>query len=580
MMEAKVDETILERAQLWLDGAYDDETKAQVMELLKNPTELTDSFYRDLEFGTGGLRGLMGAGTNRMNRYTVGMATQGLANYLKKMFAGTVPLKVAISFDSRNNSRDFARVCSEVLSGNGFQVFLFDDIRPTPVLSFTIRHLQCQSGIMITASHNPKEYNGYKAYWDDGAQMVAPHDTGVIDEVKKITNIADVKWDGPKENIRLIGEEIDALYIKRTTELSLNPDTIRRQKNLKIVYTPLHGTGRKLVPALLEKYGFTNVTIIKEQAVADGNFPTLRSPNPEEHDAMDMALKQAKEIDADLVMATDPDADRVGIAVKDHKGEFVLLNGNQTAALLFYYVLSQWQEKKMLTGKEFIVTTIVTTELLKAIAGKFGVECFDVLTGFKFIAEVIRENEGKKTFIIGGEESYGYLIGDFVRDKDAVSACAMIAETAAFMADRNRTLFDLLLNIYKDFAFYKEQLFSLTKKGKKGAEEIMDLMVNYREHPFTSINNSKVLKIKDYKVLKEKDVITGKEKTIHLPSSDVLQFILEDGSKISVRPSGTEPKIKYYFGVCEKLVNTGEFDKIDGVLDSKIGNIIASMHLE
>lgn len=579
-MEAKVDETILERAQLWLDGAYDDETKAQVMELLKNPTELTDSFYRDLEFGTGGLRGLMGAGTNRMNRYTVGMATQGLANYLKKMFAGTVPLKVAISFDSRNNSRDFARVCSEVLSGNGFQVFLFDDIRPTPVLSFTIRHLQCQSGIMITASHNPKEYNGYKAYWDDGAQMVAPHDTGVIDEVKKITNIADVKWDGPKENIRLIGEEIDALYIKRTTELSLNPDTIRRQKNLKIVYTPLHGTGRKLVPALLEKYGFTNVTIIKEQAVADGNFPTLRSPNPEEHDAMDMALKQAKEIDADLVMATDPDADRVGIAVKDHKGEFVLLNGNQTAALLFYYVLSQWQEKKMLTGKEFIVTTIVTTELLKAIAGKFGVECFDVLTGFKFIAEVIRENEGKKTFIIGGEESYGYLIGDFVRDKDAVSACAMIAETAAFMADRNRTLFDLLLNIYKDFAFYKEQLFSLTKKGKKGAEEIMDLMVNYREHPFTSINNSKVLKIKDYKVLKEKDVITGKEKTIHLPSSDVLQFILEDGSKISVRPSGTEPKIKYYFGVCEKLVNTGEFDKIDGVLDSKIGNIIASMHLE
>ena len=580
-METRADKFILERAKSWLEGSYDEEMKAQVRELLKNnPTELTDAFYRDLEFGTGGLRGIMGAGTNRMNKYTVGMATQGLVNYLKKMFPDTDPVKVAISYDSRNNSKYFAGVCSEVLSGNGFKVFIFDDIRPTPVLSFAIRHLQCQSGIMITASHNPKEYNGYKAYWNDGAQMIAPHDSGVIDEVKKITHIEDVKWSGPKENIHLIGDEIDILYLDRIARLSLNPGIILKQRNLKIVYTPLHGTGRKLVPAILKKFGFENMTMVKEQAVADGNFPTVRSPNPEEHDAMDLALKKAKEIDADLVMATDPDADRVGIAVKNHKGEFILLNGNQTAALLFYYILNQWKEKKMLTGKEFIVTTIVTTELLKDIAEKFGVEYFDVLTGFKFIAEVIRKNEGVKTFIVGGEESYGYLIGDFVRDKDAVSACAMIAETAAFMAEQQRSLFDLLLTIYKDFAFYKEQLLSVTKKGQKGAEEIMKLMMNYRNHPFTSINNSKVLKIKDYQGQKEKILISGEEKPINLPVSDVLQFILEDGSKISVRPSGTEPKIKYYFGVREPLEDKANFDEVEQALNKKIENIIAAMQLK
>ncbi len=580
-METTIDKFILERAQSWLEGSFDEGMKARVRELIKNnPTELTDAFYRDLEFGTGGLRGIMGAGTNRMNKYTVGMATQGLANYLKKMFPVLYPIKVVISYDSRNNSKYFAGVCSEVLSGNGFKVFLFDDIRPTPELSFAIRYLKCQSGIMITASHNPKEYNGYKAYWDDGAQMIPPHDSGVIDEVKKITRIEEVNWSGPKENIHLIGDEIDTIYLDRIARLSLNPDINRKQRNLKIVYTPLHGAGRKLVPAILEKFGFENVTIIKEQAVADGNFPTLRSPNPEEHDAMDLALKKAKEIDADLVMATDPDADRVGIAVKNHKGEFILFNGNQTAALLFYYILNQWKEQKMLTGNEFIVTTIVTTELLKDIAEKFRVEYFDVLTGFKFIAEVIRRNEGVKTFIVGGEESYGYLVGDFVRDKDAVSACAMIAETAAFMAEQQRSLFDLLLNIYKDFAFYKEQLLSITKKGKEGAEEIMKLMMNYRDHPFTAINNSKVVKIKDYQGLKEKNLITGEEKPINLPASDVLQFILEDGSKISVRPSGTEPKIKYYFGVREHLDDKANFDEVEEALNKKIGNIIAAMQLK
>lgn len=575
-----VDTFILDRAQSWLDGAFDEETKARVRDLMvNNPTELADAFYRDLEFGTGGLRGIMGAGTNRMNKYTVGMATQGLVNYLKQIFYDIDPVKVAISYDSRNNSKYFAEVCSEVLSANGFQVYLFDDIRPTPVLSFAVRQLKCQGGIMITASHNPKEYNGYKAYWNDGAQMIAPHDAGVIDEVKKIGDIENVKWSGTKNNIHLIGDEIDRLYIDRIAGLSLNPDIIRRQKNLKIVYTPLHGTGRKLVPAVLKKFGFENVTIVKEQDVADGNFPTLRSPNPEEHDAMDLALKKAIEIDADLVMATDPDADRIGIAVRDQKGEFILLNGNQTAALLIYYILNQWKEKNMLTGNEFIVTTIVTTELLKDIADSFGVKYFDVLTGFKFIADIIRRNEGVKTFIAGGEESYGYLVGDFVRDKDAVGASAMIAETAAFMQEQQRSLFDLLLNIYKNFAFYKEDLLSVTKQGKKGAEEIMELMMRYREHPFTSINNSKVLKIKDYQSLTEKDLITGEEKTIDLPESNVLQFILKDGSKISVRPSGTEPKIKYYFGVREQLNDENNFDEVEQVLNQKIRDIIAAMQL-
>lgn len=575
------DTNVLRRAQSWLEGNFDENTKLQVRDMIaNNPAELTDAFYRDLEFGTGGLRGIMGAGTNRMNKYTVGMATQGLANYLKYMFPDANPVKMAISFDSRNNSKDFARIVAEVLSANGFKVYMFDDLRPTPELSFAIRHLQCQSGVMLTASHNPKEYNGYKAYWNDGAQMISPHDVNVIKEVQKITSIDDVKWKGNENKIQVIGEEIDEKYLAEVMKLSLSPEAVQRQKELKIVYTPLHGCGRKLVPEILKRFGFTNVRMVKEQAVADGNFPTVRSPNPEEPDAMLMALDKAREINADLVMATDPDADRVGIALKNKNGEYVLMNGNQTAVLLFYYMLKRWQEKGQLTGSQFIVKTIVTTELLSDIANKFGVQYYDCLTGFKFIADVIRSHEKEKKYIVGGEESFGYLIGDFVRDKDAVSACAMIAEAAAWMADRGKSLFDLLLEIFREFAYYKEHLISVVKKGKTGAEEIQQMMVDYRAQPPQQINHSKVIRTKDYLTLKEKDLVTGEEKTIDLPVSNVLQFILEDGSKISVRPSGTEPKIKFYFSVREKMQEADNFEVVEKRLAEKIQGIIASMKLQ
>ncbi len=573
--------SITEQANIWLSGNFDDETKKEVRNLMStNPTELTDSFYRDLEFGTGGLRGIMGVGTNRMNKYTVGMATQGLANYLQMMFPGLNPIKMAISHDSRNNSKYFAQIVAEVLSANGFCVFLFDDLRPTPELSFAIRHLGCQSGVMVTASHNPKEYNGYKAYWDDGAQMIAPHDENVIKEVQKIISIDEVKWTGVPENIISIGSEIDKLYLDQIAALSLSPDIIRRQKNLRIVYTPLHGCGRKLVPDILARFGFENIHMVKEQAIADGNFPTVHSPNPEEHDALDMAIKLAQEIHADLVMATDPDADRVGIAVRNHKNEMILLNGNQTAALLFYYILNRWKGKGYLKGNEFIVSTIVTTRLLAEIAAAHGVEYFDCLTGFKFIADVIRQHEGTRKFIVGGEESYGYLIGDFVRDKDAISACAMIAETAAWMADKGKSLFDLLMEIYVQYGLFKEGLISVTRKGKSGAEEIQQMMVDFRNTPPLFINNSRVVKIKDYLSLVETVVATGQEKTIDLPKSNVLQFILEDGSIISVRPSGTEPKIKFYFGVREPLISLDDFERTEKHLDNKIASIIASMKLK
>lgn len=580
-MNTTIDPNILKRANAWLDGDFDNDTKAIVREMMeKNPAELTDAFYRDLEFGTGGLRGIMGAGTNRMNKYTVGMATQGLANYLLKMFPGVQPIRAVISYDSRNNSRLFAKITAEVFAANGFSVFLFDDLRPTPELSFAIRYLKCQTGIMLTASHNPKEYNGYKAYWDDGAQMIAPHDVNVIGEVQKITSVKDVRWTGNSENITEIGTEVDEVYLDLVLGLSLSPEIIRLQKNLKIVYTPLHGCGRKMVPEILKRYGFENVTTVKEQMIADGNFPTVRSPNPEEQDAMILALEKAREIDADLVMATDPDADRVGIALKNAKDEFILLNGNQTAALLFYYILYRWEEKQMLTGNEFIVTTIVTTGLLKEIAEKFKVGYFECLTGFKFIADVIRKQEGKMKYIVGGEESFGYLIGDFVRDKDAVSACAILAEAAAWMASQGKSLFDLLIRIYQELGFYKEQLISVTKKGKTGAEEIEKMMVDYRRNPPVNINNSKVVNIRDYLTLREKDLVTGKEKVIDLPKSNVLQFILEDGSRISVRPSGTEPKIKYYFSVKENLGGKEEYDQKDVILTKKISDIIASMKLK
>jgi len=576
-----IDSSALDRAKIWLTGSFDDETKANVKELIEtNPVELTDSFYRDLEFGTGGLRGIMGVGTNRMNKYTVGMATQGLANYLRRMFPELNPIKMAISHDSRNNSKYFAQIVAEVLSANGFKVFLFDDLRPTPELSFAIRQLRCQSGVMVTASHNPREYNGYKAYWDDGAQMIAPHDENVIREVQKITSIDDVNWTAEKVNISYIGSEIDLQYLNYIQALSLSPEIIRRQKNLKIVYTPLHGCGRKLVPEILSRFGFENIHMVMEQAIADGNFPTVKSPNPEEHDALDMAIKLAEKVHADLVMATDPDADRVGIAVRDHKNEMVLLNGNQTAALLIYYILYRWKELGKLQGNEFVVSTIVTTRLISEITDSFGIEYFECLTGFKFIADVIRHNEDTKKYIAGGEESYGYLIGDFVRDKDAISACAMIAETAAWMADAGKSLFDLLMDIYQKYGFYKEGLISVTRKGKSGAEEILDMMKGYRETPPVSINKSMVVMIKDFLLQKERNITTGLEQPIHLPKSNVLQFILEDGSVISVRPSGTEPKIKFYFGVREPLINIADFEPTEHRLDLKIASIIASMKLK
>lgn len=579
-MNEHISQEILEKAQKWLTADFDAETQQAVRTMMEtNPVELTDSFYRDLEFGTGGLRGVMGAGTNRMNKYTVGMATQGLANYLKKMFPSLNPVSLAISHDSRNNSRFFAGIVAEVLSANGFRVYLFDDLRPTPELSFAVRHLGCQSGVMLTASHNPKEYNGYKAYWDDGAQMIAPHDENVIKEVQKITSVEDVMWNGIPENIISIGGEIDEIYLRRIMELSLQPEAIRRQRNLKIVYTPLHGCGRTLVPEILARFGFGNITVVSEQSVADGNFPTVHSPNPEEHEALNMGISLAEKIHADLVMATDPDADRVGIAIRNHNNQMILLNGNQTAALLFYYILRQWKDNQKLIGKEFIVSTIVTTRLLREIAGKFGVEFFECLTGFKFIADVIRQNENNKTFIVGGEESYGYLVGDFVRDKDAVSSCAMIAETAAWMADQGKTLFDLLVEIYLEFGFFKETMFSVTRKGKSGAEEIQEMMTGFRTSPPVAINNSTVVRIRDYESLVERDLVSGESTKINLPASNVLQFFLEDGSTISVRPSGTEPKIKFYFGVKEHLASKDAYEVTEKKLNDKISGIITSMKL-
>jgi phosphoglucomutase len=575
-----MEQKILERAQTWLTENYDETTRKQVQEMItNNPQEVIESFYQDLEFGTGGLRGIMGVGTNRMNKYTVGMATQGLANYLKKIFPGNEKIKVAIAYDSRNNSPYFAQITAEVFSANDIYVYLFKSLRPTPELSFAIRHLGCKSGIVITASHNPKEYNGYKAYWEDGSQLIPPHDKNVIAEVQKITSVADVKFSGRKENIEMIGEDIDRVYLERVYQLSLSPGAIKEHKDLKIVYTPLHGTGGELVPACLKQFGFENVSVVAEQAIADGNFPTIKSPNPEESAALEMAIKQAENTGAELVMATDPDADRVGIAVKDTAGNFILLNGNQTAALLTYYLLLKWQENRKLTGKEYIVKTIVTSEILKDIADKFSVECYDVLTGFKWIAEIIRLNEGKKTFIGGGEESYGFMIGDFVRDKDAVSACAMVAETAAWAATKGKTLYELLIDIYLEFGLYKESLISVVKKGKSGSEEISKMMEDYRSAPPTLINGSRVAMINDYQFSVSRNMINGTQTPINLPKSNVLQFFLEDGSKISVRPSGTEPKIKFYFGVKEKLVSKADFATTDDNLGKRILDIIQDMKL-
>ncbi|MEQ9102619.1 MAG: phospho-sugar mutase [Imperialibacter sp.] len=577
-----MEQQALIKAKQWLSSKNLDDAARKEVEAMVASTDksqLIECFYRDLEFGTGGLRGIMGTGSNRINKYTIGMATQGLTNYLKKTYPGK-QVKVAIAHDSRNNSPFFAQTTADVFSANGFKVYFFDALRPTPELSFAIRHLGCQSGVVITASHNPKEYNGYKAYWNDGAQMIAPHDKNTITEVGNIKSIDDVKFTPNNSLIEKISKEVDEPYLEAIKAGSLSPDIIKRQKNLKIVFSPIHGTGITLVPEILKRMGFENVTIVDEQATPDGNFPTVVYPNPEEAEAMSIALKKAKAIDADLVMATDPDADRVGIAVKNDKGQFQLLNGNQTGALLVYYLLEQWKNNGKLDGKQFVVKTIVTTDLIAKIADGYKVKCYETLTGFKFIAALIRELEGKETFIGGGEESYGYLIGDAVRDKDAIASCAFIAEMTAFAKDKGMSLFQMLNEMYLKFGYYKEHLISLTKKGIKGQEEIKQMMDDLRANPPKTINGSKLLKLADYTLLEERDFVTGKTSKLDYPKSDVMQFFTEDGSKISARPSGTEPKIKFYFSVTTPVKNAEELKNAEGLLMKRIDGIIADMKLK
>ncbi len=573
-------EEIKSKAKVWLQSGYDAETRNRVKYLLENDEkELIESFYKDLEFGTGGLRGIMGVGTNRMNIYTLGMATQGLANYLKKEFSSLEQISVVIAHDCRNNSALFAETTAKIFSSNGIKAYLFDALRPTPELSFAIRHFKAQSGVVITASHNPKEYNGYKAYWDDGGQIISPHDTNVIDEVRKITSVESINFDGNDKLIEVIGEEIDKIYIENVKSLSVKPEIIKRNADLKIVYTPIHGTGVELVPMALKAFGFNNIYNIPEQDVVDGNFPTVVSPNPEESAALKMALDKAEEIDADLVMATDPDGDRVGIAVKNQEGKITLLNGNQAASLLIYYLLNAWSDEGKLTGKEYICKTIVTTDLLNKLADKFDVEHYDVLTGFKYIADIIKRFEGKKTFIGGGEESYGYLAGEFVRDKDAVMSCALFAEVTAWAKDQNKSLFDILIDIYMEYGFYLESLISVVRKGKEGAEEIQKIMADFRSNPPKVIGGSNVITIHDYQLSKTLNTQSGLEEEILLPKSNVLQLITEDGTKISVRPSGTEPKIKFYFSLNEKLASREEYEKVKNKLEKKIIGITEELRL-
>ena len=544
----------------------------------EDPTELIESFYKDLEFGTGGLRGIMGAGSNRMNIYTVGAATQGLSNYLKKEFGDLEQIKVVIGHDSRNNSRKFAEISADIFSANGIKVYLFEDLRPTPEMSYAIRKLGAQSGIILTASHNPKEYNGYKAYWNDGAQMIAPHDKNTIAEVNKIRSAADINFKGNKDLIEIIGDEMDKEYIHDLTTVSLSPEAIERHKDMKIVYTPIHGTGVKIIPETLKAFGFTNIIHVPEQDVISGDFPTVISPNPEEPAALALAVKKAEEVGAELVLASDPDADRVGAAVLDNEGKFVLLNGNQTAVLFVYYLITRWKELGKLTGNEFIVKTIVTTELIRTIAERNQVEIYDCYTGFKWIAAIIRENEGKKKFIGGGEESYGFLVEDFVRDKDAVSACAMLAEIAAWAKDNGRTLYELLQEIYVEYGFSKEKGISVVKKGKSGAEEIEAMMKGFREHPMTEIAGSKVTFLYDYSNLKGYSMLDNETITLDMPTTaNVLQYFTEDNTKISIRPSGTEPKIKFYVEVHSTVKSVEELPAADEAALEKINRIKASL---
>lgn len=573
-------EMVRSKAKGWLTNSYDADTRARVQELLDNedPTELIESFYKDLEFGTGGLRGIMGVGSNRMNIYTVGAATQGLSNYLKKEFTDLPQIKVVIGHDCRNNSRKFAEISADIFSANGIKVYLFEDLRPTPEMSYAIREMGCQSGIILTASHNPKEYNGYKAYWDDGAQMIAPHDRNTIAEVNKIRNAADINFKGKKELIEIIGKEVDDKYINALTTISLSPEAIARYNDIKIVYTPIHGTGVKIVPDTLKAFGFTNIIHVPEQDVVSGDFPTVISPNPEEPAALAMAVEKAKETDAELVLATDPDGDRVGAAVKNNEGEWVLLNGNQTAMLFVYYLITRWKQLGKIEGKEYIVKTIVTTETIRTIAERNGVEMYDVYTGFKWIADVMRKNEGKKSYIGGGEESYGFLCEDFVRDKDAVSACAILAEMTAWAKDQGITLYQLLQRIYVEYGYSKELGISVVKKGKSGAEEIEAMMKRFRENPLTEIAGSKVTLFNDFATLKGYSYPDNETLSLNMPTtSNVLQYFTEDNTKVSIRPSGTEPKIKFYCEVHGKIKTIEDIPAAEREADEKIEQIKASL---
>jgi len=570
---------IRKRASQWIGSDFNEDTRKKVADMLEHDEKkLIDAFYQDLEFGTGGLRGIMGAGTNRMNIYTLGMATQGLSNYIIKQ-CGNKGISVAIAYDCRNNSRYFAETTADIFSANGFEVYLFESLRPTPELSFAIRHYKCQSGVVITASHNPPEYNGYKAYWNDGGQVVAPHDEGITAEVRKIKSVSEIKFNGKKDNIKIIGKETDDLFLAEVLKMSLNPEIIKKHSDIGIVYTPIHGTGVMLIPPALKLFGFRNIISVPEQDKIDGNFPTVKSPNPEEPGALKMAIEKAIETGAELVMASDPDADRLGIACRNKKGEFVLLNGNQTCVLLVYYILSQYKEKKLYKGNEYIIKTIVSTDLMDRIAEKHNVECYNVLTGFKFFAELIRKLEEKKKYIGGGEESYGFLPGDYVRDKDSVASCSLMAEISAWAKSRGKSIYEMLIDIYTEYGLFREKLINIVRKGLEGHNEIKAMMQAYRINPPKSINGSKVVKINDYDSLVSTDCITGEKTKINLIQSDVLQFFLGDGSKISVRPSGTEPKIKFYFSVNAKLSSADKFDETEKILDQKIAGIINDMKL-
>lgn len=565
------DQNATQNLHQWLNGNYDDQTKQAIQQMLdeNKVEEITDAFYKNLEFGTGGLRGIMGVGPNRVNKYTIGAATQGLSNYLIKAYPHE-QIKVVIAHDNRNNAEYFSQITADVFSANGIQVYFFDGLRPTPELSFAIRQLECKSGIMLTASHNPKEYSGYKAYWNDGGQVVPPHDANIIQEVLRIDSVDKIRFEPDHSLIQTIGAEIDRLFLESVMQASMNPEAIKQQHHLNIVFSPIHGAGVHMVPKALRKAGFTNVHLVEEQCVTDGDFPTVVYPNPEEKEALNMALALAEKVNAELVMATDPDGDRVGIAVRDNNSQLVLLNGNQTATLLFHYLLEQWEAKGLITGNEYVVKTVVTTYLIDKIAQSKGVKCYNVLTGFKYIGELMTRLEGKETFIAGAEESYGYLVGDHVRDKDAVVACVLIAEMAAHYKNNGKTLYETLMDIYVQYGFYKEDLISVTKKGKRGAEEINELMASFRSNPPEKLGGMKVIRVKDYLRSEEHDLVTGEKSKIDLPKSNVMQFITQGENIISARPSGTEPKIKYYISVNGTLDSPENVARIDKELTQRL----------